>query len=354
MRNIFKRGIWAIALVASVIFTVTAQAQQELVIVTTGGAFEKALKDNFFDPFEKLSGVKVHLVSATATEAWTRVKAMSSSKSVEWDVISPNDVDLNKAFAGYLYNFGENCEQVPNVAKDGIDGTCMADGLGILRTVGAGTLVYDTQAFPNGGPKSWQDFWDVERFPGPRTLPADGPEWVLAIALLADGVPADKLFPLDLDRAFSKLDQIKPHITVWWHSNDQSQQAFRSGEVVMGMLASGRALALRKEGLKLELVLNGAVRDVAPWAMLKDAPHKDAALAFLNFFMTRPEAHLAFVKAINYQTSNKNATLLIPEAERHNMPTASENWSRTFSIDRDWYEQNREMLYDRWNAWMMK
>ncbi|MCZ4093090.1 ABC transporter substrate-binding protein [Sinorhizobium psoraleae] len=354
MGNIFKKRVWAIALVASFIFTVTAQAQQELVIVTTGGTFEKALKENFFDPFEKDSGVKVRLVSGTSGDTWARVKAMSSSNSVEYDIISPNDIDLNEASAGYLHNFGKNCEQVPNVAKDGVDGTCMADGLGILRTVGAGTLVYDTQAFPNGGPKSWADFWDVKRFPGPRTLPADSPEWTVPIALLADGVTADKLFPLDLDRAFRKLDQIKPHITVWWHSNDQSQQAFRSGEVVMGMIVSGRALALRKEGLKLEVVLNGAVRDVAPWAMLKDAPHKDAALAFLNFFMTRPEAHLAFVKAINYQTSNKDATSLIPEAERRNLPTAPENWSRTFSIDRDWYEQNREMLYDRWNAWMLK
>ncbi|TIV95359.1 MAG: extracellular solute-binding protein, partial [Mesorhizobium sp.] len=279
--------------------------------------------------------------------------AMSSANSVEWDIISPQAEDLNQATSGYLYNFGRSCEQVPNVAKEGVDGSCIAGGLGISRTIGAGTLVYDTQAFPNGGPKSWADFWDVKRFPGPRTLPADIPEWVLAFALEADGVPADKLFPMDLDRAFKKLDQIKPFVTVWWKSGDQSQQVFRSGEAVMGMLWSGRALGLRKEGLKLELVLNGAARDISPWAMLKDAPHKEAALAFLNFFMTRPEAHLAFVKAINYETSNKDASSLIPEAERRNLPTAPENWSHTFSVDRDWMEQNSARLHERWNAWIL-
>ncbi|WFU51674.1 extracellular solute-binding protein [Sinorhizobium terangae] len=150
-----------------------------------------------------------------------------------------------------------------------------------------------------------------------------------------------------------KLDQIKPYITVCWKSGDQSQHIFRSREAVMGMLWSGRALALRKEGLKLELVLNGAVRDISPWAMLKDAPHKEAALEFLNFFMTRPAAHLAFVKAINYETSNKDAVSLMPEAERRNLPTAPENWSNTFSFDRDWLEQNRERLYERWYTWTL-
>ena len=43
------------------------------------------------------------------------------------------------------------------------------------------------------------------------------------LALLADGVAPSKLFPLDLDRAFHKLDQIKPNVAVWWKTGDQSK-----------------------------------------------------------------------------------------------------------------------------------
>src|SRR3989442_1490871 len=43
-------------------------------------------------------------------------------------------------------------------------------------------------------------------------------------ALVADGVPPDKVFPMDVDRAFRKLDQIKPHVKVWWTQGNQSQQ----------------------------------------------------------------------------------------------------------------------------------
>jgi putative spermidine/putrescine transport system substrate-binding protein len=41
---------------------------------------------------------------------------------------------------------------------------------------------------------------------------------MLEIALLADGVAPDKLYPLDLDRAFKKLDTIKKN-TIWWATN---------------------------------------------------------------------------------------------------------------------------------------
>ena len=53
------------------------------------------------------------------------------------------------------------------------------------------------------------------------------------IALLADGVPADKLYPIDMDRAFHKLDEIKPHITVWWTTGAQPAQLLLDKEVVM-------------------------------------------------------------------------------------------------------------------------
>jgi putative spermidine/putrescine transport system substrate-binding protein len=57
----------------------------------------------------------------------------------------------------------------------------------------------------------------VKGFPGTRALRND-PQTVLEAALLADGVPRDKLYPLDVDRAFKKLEQIKPDIAVWWTS----------------------------------------------------------------------------------------------------------------------------------------
>ena len=63
------------------------------------------------------------------------------------------------------------------------------------------------------------------------------------IALMADGVPAHKLYPLDLDRAFKMLDKIKPHVTVWWTSGAQNTQILQSGEVDMSDTWGARAFA---------------------------------------------------------------------------------------------------------------
>src|SRR3546814_14961578 len=62
-------------------------------------------------------------------------------------------------------------------------------------------------------PSSLQDFFDLERFPGPRGLrrtPMTSLEW----ALLADGVPGDKVYSLlrteaGVARAFAKLATIR-------------------------------------------------------------------------------------------------------------------------------------------------
>jgi spermidine/putrescine-binding protein len=74
-------------------------------------------------------------------------------------------------------------------------------------------IAYRPDAFPNGTPKSWADFWDVKKFPGPRSLrnhPVDN----LEAALMADGVAPEKIYPIDIDRAFRKLDEIHKNIAV--------------------------------------------------------------------------------------------------------------------------------------------
>ncbi len=118
-------------------------------------------------------------------------------------------------------------------------------------------LVYRKDKFPNGGPQSWADFWDVKKFPGPRCM-YDRSFTCLAFALLADGVPIDKLYPMDLDRAFRKMSEIKPHIKVWWREGSQSQQLIRDGEVDMIAMWSARAIDLIEDKVPLELVWNGA------------------------------------------------------------------------------------------------
>src|SRR3546814_20081773 len=72
---------------------------------------------------------------------------------------------------------------------------------------------YDGDRIKGPGPQSWADFWDMKRFPGKRGMRRT-PNYSLEFALMADGVPADRVYPMlrtpaGVDRAIRKLDEIR-------------------------------------------------------------------------------------------------------------------------------------------------
>ncbi len=83
---------------------------------------------------------------------------------------------------------------------------------------------------------NWQDFWDVARHPGRRGLHF-GARTTLEIALLADGVaPQDVYTTLatqpGVDRAFRKLDQLRPYI-VWWNTPADAGRIMEQSSALM-------------------------------------------------------------------------------------------------------------------------
>src|SRR3546814_12597665 len=75
---------------------------------------------------------------------------------------------------------------------------------------------YDGDRIKGPGPQSWADFWDMKRFPGKRGMRRT-PKYSLEFALMADGVPADRVYPMlrtpaGVHRAFRKPDGIKPQV----------------------------------------------------------------------------------------------------------------------------------------------
>lgn len=105
-------------------------------------------------------------MSASSAEQWAKVKAMVQAGKVERDIVSVTDaiVDANRELLAAL-----DCRAILNAATQGADGARGPNRL--LRTIGGSVLAYSAEAFPPGKhPQSWADFWDVERFPGPRGL----------------------------------------------------------------------------------------------------------------------------------------------------------------------------------------
>ncbi|MFC3320549.1 ABC transporter substrate-binding protein [Mesorhizobium cantuariense] len=323
------------------------------VVLTAGtGVYYDALKELFYDPFTKETGIETVLVSTGGySEVQTKVRAMSEANNMEWDVFATTyDTVRSPAFANYVEDLGD-CSELPNVESEGVDGSCL--GKAVLWAATGNGIAYDESEFPNGGMKNWPDFWDVKAFPGPRALPNFGSPWyVLSAALLADGADPKDVYPLDVDRAFRKLDELRPNIAVWWTSGDQAQQLLRTREVVATMVWNGRVATLRKEGFPISFVWNGAMLDADALGITKGAPHKIAAMALLNYIYARPKAAAEFAKRLNYAIPNKHADDFLDADVASNLPTAPENWSKLVKSDAAWLAENSQKLIERWTAWI--
>lgn len=327
--------------------------QREVVIAGAIGAYGQLIKKTFYDPFTAATGIKITPVAAGQGERLAKLQAQYvSGGKKDWDVVVLI-ADSLPAARPYLRDLN-NCSELPNVVSGAPEGSCLRHA--VMTNAGGGVLTFDLDAFPDGKPQpaNWADFWDVKKFPGQRTMPNIGsPWWVLAAALVADGVDPKKLFPLDVDRAFKKLDTLKANI-VWWTSGDQSMQLMRSREVVMGMLFVGRAVTLRTQGVKTRIIWAAAPLDANFWAVTKDAPHPLAGMALINFYFSRPEAHVELLKATGEATLYKAMLPLLDTELRKTAAVEPSNWANLIIPDSDYLAKARDSILSRWNAWIAR
>jgi mannopine transport system substrate-binding protein len=199
-------------------------------------------------------------------------------------------------------------------------------------------------------PTTPKDFFDVQHFPGPRMMYANG--WIdnLVLALEADGVPKNKLFPLDVDRAFRKLDTIKSSIHVWWNSSGQSEQAMRDGEVVMGTIWNGRASLLADSGFKISYA--GSVANREYYVVPRKAPNPQAAFSLMQWYATHPGPQAAFTAKRRNALSNPKELKDLPSWLVATLSTAPQNLKQSVHIDYHWVVNNRDSVFKRWQDWV--
>ena len=222
---------------------------------------------------------------------------------------------------------------------------------GVATAFWSTVLAYNTVRFSGeSAPANWADLWDVQRFPGPRTLRRD-PVANLEIALLAAGVPKDELYPLDVDLAFESLDRIKDHVTVWWEAGGQPAELLGSGDVVLGSAWNGRVHSEAQAGRPVAQTWEGGIVNSDWWVIPRGARNVDVAQDFLAFASSAgPQAELA--RNIPYGPVNTTATEMLSASVLSGLPTAPDNLSDQVMIGVRWWTENQEQVSDRWEAWL--
>jgi putative spermidine/putrescine transport system substrate-binding protein len=319
-------------------------ATSQIVVTDPGGEWQKAAAEAFYVPFEKETGVKVSY-AARPHMSMGRLKAMVEAGNTEWDVtvfvkglvplvvkqglLEPIDygkIDKSQFIPGAI---------TPHFLADHITGSM---------------VTYSAKKFPTDGPKSWADFWNADKFPGRRGM-FRGTFQTLEIALLADGVAPDKLYPLDMDRAFKSLDRVKPHIQVWWTSAAQSVQLVLDGEVDIISGWANRMYAAIAQGAPYRRVWNQAIMGFEGWAVPRGTKNRAAAMEFLAF-AAKPDRQAAFARSQPVGPTNKGAYAFIPDQIARELPTYPANLPGLVYEDADWIGANQAKIEERWAQWI--
>jgi putative spermidine/putrescine transport system substrate-binding protein len=326
----------------------SAHAEDKAIaLMSFGGAYQEAQRHSMFEPYAKATGVTFAEQEYGGEIA--KIKAMVEAGNVTLNLVDVDAPTLRQGCdEGILEKLdwsriGPQSEWIP----------------GSFSECGVGTIVYGTVLAYDGdklktGPTTIADLFDLQKFPGKRGL-WKNPVGNLEFALMADGVPAGEIYkvlstPEGVDRAFKKLDIIKPQV-VWWEAGAQAPQLLASGEVVMTTAWNGRIANAIKEGKNFKMVWQSVLLDGDYWAIPKGAKNQDLTYDFIKFSVS-PE-HLAdFTNYIPYGPVRKTAFDKVKPEVAAQLPTAPQNMGNALTISQDFWGDNGEELRKRFNTWL--
>ena len=319
-----------------------ARAAGELVFAGFGGSSQAGQTKALFEPFEKETGIKI--VQTTGVDL-AKLRAMVQAGNVEWDFVSlPDRVRYTAVRDGLVmpldYGVIDKSKIMPELINEHAIGGVTIPML----------LTYSTKAYSaETAPKTWMDFWDLDRVKGQRGM-YNGPVYTLEFALIADGVPKDKLYPLDVDRAFKSLDRIKSKVH-WWAQMSQPGPLLKSGEIVLTPWV--RTIGHMLEGEPLGISYDGAALTFEAWVVPKGSKNPANAMKFINFALqAKQQAELT--KYIAYGPTNIEAMPMVDPKVAALLSSAPQNKEKGFLLQGDWWGPNLDKLTERWNAWSLR
>ena len=333
-------------------------AAESLTVVSWGGAYTRSQVKAYHEPFTKKTGIKIN--SEDYNGGLAQIKAQVDSGNIKWDVV---DLELSDAVRGCDEGLLERID--PKILPPGPDGTPAEQDFipGTITECAVGEIVwstvvaYDSTRFPDERPWTIGDFFDVERFPGKRGLrktPRVNLEW----ALMADGVPTPQVYEVlateeGVDRAFKKLDEIKPHV-VWWEAGAQPPQLLADGEVAMTSAYNGRLYnAMVKEKKPFVIIWDGQVWDIDLWGIVKGTPNLKTALDFV-IFSTDTVQLANQAKYISYGPVRRSSMDKVNPKVKPHLPTSPDNFANSLQNDFEWWADNQQEMDERFTTWLSR
>ena len=345
------RGLRSVGLIAAagLALSSTTAFADELRIVSWGGAYQKGQSIGIFQPAAKAMGITIYEHTYGSI---SDVKLMVKSGADKFDIFSSGAGSCASGAAeGVLekldYSIIDVSDHLPGMYSD------YCAGADIFSVVAA----WNTETYGDNGPRTWADFYDVEKFPGTRAM-RNKVDAQLETALLADGVPMDQIYEVlnseaGIERALDKIRTIKPHIAVWWSSGAQHAQLMKDGEVDMTTGWNGRFDVAKDDGAKVAYDWRTGIMDWEGYGIPKGAKNKDLAMKYIAEMM-KPEYMAEFAKYITYGPTNGKVYELglMEESRAKMMPSHPDNAKHQLTLSTEWYSKWRTIAAEMYTEMM--
>jgi putative spermidine/putrescine transport system substrate-binding protein len=307
----------------------------------------EALATLLIRPFTAATAIPV------LSEVWEggieALRTQAKSPDNTWDLVL---VDGDELTTGCSEGLFEKLDWSAIGGKDHYLPQAVSD-CGVGAGVASLVLAWDRDKFPAS--PGWGDFWDVAKYPGKRGLHR-GVRGNLEFALMADGVSPGDVYKVlatseGIDRAFRRLDQLKPYI-VWWQDDAEAARILSSGDVLMTSASAAAIITVNHAAQRnFGLQMTASLYEVQSWAVLKGSPNLRAAMQLLYFAGT-PAIEARLVGASGDSGLAKGAIDWLPPELAQVVPMAPANLTAAVRVDTAFWHDNLAKLRQRFETWL--
>jgi putative spermidine/putrescine transport system substrate-binding protein len=313
-------------------------------VAAWGGEVQTALRTSVWQPFATATGCTVQEV----TTDYAQLAASVSNGEPYADVLIVDEVWAATA---------TNREVVETIGSDDVErdrfGAAAATDVAIPAYAYALVDAFRRDAVAqNGRPENWTDWWDLNRYDGARSLPRDA-FGSFEFALLADGVEAEKLYPLDGARAVESLKRISGKIVdLWWDSGLEPIAWLSNERADFAAAWHYRVIAGQQDGRAIDLQWNQGLLVADTWTIAKGTPVRDVAIDFLNY-ATAPEVQAVLARAIPLGPVTPGSFDLLDPKIARSLPTAPDTVKRLIRPDVAWWAAHKSEANEQFNCWLL-
>ncbi|MBV8523444.1 MAG: extracellular solute-binding protein [Acetobacteraceae bacterium] len=337
--------------------TCSPVAAREFTIVSRSGAWDQAQHQVYFAPFTFATGIAIDpqtwpgAAAPGGPSGIDSLREQVKSGSPAWDLVQMENEALQPACDEGLLEkldwsaIGGREHYLPQGVSD----------CGVGAVIYTYVLAWDRDKLQ--GAPTWADFWDVTKYPGKRGL-RRGARTNLEFALLADGVAPGDVYKVlrtsdGVDRAFHKLDQLRPYI-LWWQTPDESARILTSSEVLMTSAPNGRiTLASRSDNRNFGMQWAGSLYAIDSWAIPKGSANRKQSYQFL--YMAGTAAIQArMIPVAPYPGLAKGVNDFTPPELQPISPVAPANMGAGIPIDEQFWRENQDKLNQRFESWLSR